>query len=262
MRSLWIDWKSLAVELSSKRSIVLLLDFDGTLAPLEASPHQARLPEETKNLIRRLRARPGVSVAIISGRSVNDIRSRVGLRSVCYAGNHGLEIEGPGISFRHPRAAALKPEMRRLAWMLRADCRSLDGVIVENKGMTLSLHYRRLPPGQLKKLRALVRGFRRKTRHLPFKWRTGHKVWELIPEAGWDKGRAALHLLRHFGHPFPIVLGDDRTDEDMFRALRRKGISIRIGCPRSSQAQYCLSSQRDTGRFLRRLESSLDGGRP
>jgi len=258
-RSLWMDWGTLEKEWLSQTRLLLLLDFDGTLSPLEESPRRARLPEATKALVRKLGARPDVEVAVISGRSVSDIRSRVGLRSVYYAGNHGLEIDGPGLSFRHPRAAALKPALLDLAKSLRRDCRPLAGVLVENKGMTLSLHYRRLPREKLVELRALLRAYRLKTKDLPYRWRTGHKVWELVPEAGWDKGRAALLLLRHLRHPFPIALGDDRTDEDMFRALREKGTTISIGCPRPSRARYCLSSQRETDSFLRKLDASLAG---
>lgn len=241
----------------SHRRLLLLLDFDGTLSPFEEFPRRARLPGTTKALVRRLGARPNVKVAVISGRAVSDIRSRVSLRSVYYAGNHGLEIEGPDLSFRHPAGAVLKPILRALARSLRADCRPLTGVIIENKGMTLSLHYRRLPPGQTDCLRALVRACRLKTRGLPVRWRRGHKVWELVPDAGWDKGRAALLLLRHLRHPLPIALGDDRTDEDMFRALRDRGTTIRVGCPRPSAARYCLSSQRETDRFLRELAAAL-----
>jgi trehalose 6-phosphate phosphatase len=256
-RSVWTDWEVLTEEWLSHRRLLLLLDFDGTLSPFEEFPHRARLPGTTKALVRRLGARPGVKVAVISGRAVSDIRSRVALRSVYYAGNHGLEIEGPGLSFRHPLGAVLKPVLRDLARGLRADCRPLAGVVIENKGMTLSLHYRRLPTGQMRRVSSLMRACRLKTRGLPLRWRRGHKVWELVPDADWDKGRAALHLLHHLRHPFPIVLGDDRTDEDMFLALRDKGTTIRVGCPRPSAAQHCLSSQRETDRFLRKLTAAL-----
>jgi trehalose-phosphatase len=260
MRPLWHDWEVLAGELVSEKRLLLLLDFDGTLAPFEESPRRARLPGATKALIARLKARPGVNVAVVSGRSVKDIRRRVNLRGVYYAGNHGLEIEGPRFSFRHPRAAALRPAMQELARALRKDCQALAGVFVENKGMTLSLHYRKLAPGRLKELGKLVRLYRKGTAGLPLRWRTGHKVWELVPETNWDKGQAALCLLRHLRHPFPVAIGDDRTDEDMFRALRESGITIRVGCPRPSAAQYCLASQRETGRFLGQLECLLAGG--
>jgi trehalose 6-phosphate phosphatase len=259
MRSLWIHWLDLARELASRKNILLLLDFDGTLAPLEASPGLARLPAATKSLIKALRSRPGVKVAVVSGRSVSNIRSHVGLRSIYYAGNHGLEIEGPGLSFRHPRAASLKPALEELSKDLRKDLRRLPGVLVENKGMTLSLHYRLLGPNELKKLGRLLRLYRARTRGLPFRWRAGHKVWEIIPKARWDKGRAALCLLDHLDHPFPVALGDDRTDEDMFRALRGKGITVRIGRRQPSAAEYRLSSQDETQRFLAALEFALAG---
>ena len=259
MRSLWTHWPDLARELSSRKNILLLLDFDGTLAPLEASPGLVKLPADTKSLIKTLGSRHGVKVAIISGRCASNIRSRVGLRSVYYAGNHGLEIEGPGLSFTQPLAASLKPALKELSGGLKKDLRSLTGVLLENKGMTVSIHYRLLGPEDLGKFGRLMRLFRARTRGLPFRWRAGHKVWEIVPKARWDKGRAALCLLRYLGHPFPVALGDDRTDEDMFRALRGKGITVRIGRRQPSAAEYHLSSQNETQRFLAALELALGG---
>ncbi len=259
MRSLWVHWKKLAKELASRPQILLLLDFDGTLAPLESAPQLAKLPVRTKSMIKRLRARRGVEVAIVSGRSVSNIRRRVGLRSVYYAGNHGLEIEGPGLSFKHPVAAALKPALQDLARALRREIRALPGVFVENKGMTLSIHYRKLPAARLEELENVVRLSRAETRGLPFRWRKGHKVWELVPAVKWDKGCAALYLIRYLGRPFPVALGDDRTDEDMFGVLGNKGITVRIGPAQASKAVYRLSSQAETDRFLGALEKCLTG---
>ncbi len=261
MRPERLDWQTLPGELASKKRLLLFLDFDGTLAPIERTPRQARLPEATREVIRRLEAHRGVDVVVISGRTVRDIRAKVGLPGIYLAGNHGLEIEGPGVSFCHPKAVALRPVLRGLARELRRDCRDLAGVIVENKGMSVSVHYRRLPKERVKELGRLVRLWQKRTAGLPVRWRTGHKVWEILPDAGWDKGRAALLLLRRLRDPFPIAVGDDLTDEDMFRSLRTKGVTIRIGCPRPSLAQYCLASQRETARFLGLLEASLDGGR-
>ncbi len=192
MRSVWTDWKPLARELGKKKRLFLLLDFDGTLAPFEDRPQRARLPESTKDLIRRLGARPGVNVAVISGRSIRDIRRRVNLRSLYYAGNHGLEIEGPGLSFRHPAGEALKPALMKLAGALRRDSQSLPGVLIENKGPTLSLHFRRLRPGHEKELAAgTVRAIGGNVR---FEWIDGiHDVPLQRP------GAVARRLLRFAG---------------------------------------------------------------
>ena len=258
-RPVWTAWQDLEEEWASQGRLLLLLDFDGTLSPLEELPRRARLPETTRMLVRRLGDRSGVRVAVISGRAVSDIRVRVGLRKVYYSGNHGLEIEGPGLSFRHPEAEALEGAMRKLARALRADFRRLRGVVIENKGMTLSLHYRNLAPSRLDELKSLMGAWHRRTEGRPIRWRGGHKVWELVPEAGWDKGRAALRILRHLRDPYPVALGDDRTDEDMFLALRDRGTTIRIGRPGATVARFRLASQRETDRFLDRLDAALAG---
>lgn len=258
-RPVWTAWEDLVREWTSRDRLLLVLDFDGTLSPLEEFPHQARLPETTRALVRRLVDRRGVGVAVISGRAVADIRALVGLRKIYYSGNHGLEIEGPGLSFRHPEAESLEGAMRKLARALRADFRRLKGVVIENKGMTLSLHYRHLAAERSDELKPLMLAWRRRTAGRPVRWRGGHKVWELVPDAGWDKGRAALHILHHLRNPYPVALGDDRTDEDMFLALRDRGTTIRIGRPGPTVAQFRLASQKETDRFLGCLDAALAG---
>src|SRR5436190_889820 len=78
--------------------VLLFLDFDGTLAPIVPDPHEARLPLRAREAMKALVRQPGVTLAIVSGRSLSDVRSRVGLEEAIYAGNHGFEIAGKGLS--------------------------------------------------------------------------------------------------------------------------------------------------------------------
>ncbi len=253
MRNFWAHEPALVDRIASRKKFLLLFDFDGTLAPLASSPDKARLPRAIRSNLLKLRADPGAHVAVVSGRSLQNLKSYVGLKSIFYAGNHGLEIAGPGFSFTHPRAASLRPVIRAVHKNLKKEFPRLPGVMVENKGLTLSLHYRGVPKAHLSSFQKGVRLFQKKTRSLPVRWSVGHKVWEIKPRVNWDKGRAALCLIRHLKRPFPVALGDDGTDEDMFRAVDKRGISIRVGRHRSSRADYYLGGQAEVFRFLSRL---------
>ena len=250
MRSLWRQWPRVRSRIAGRGRVIFLLDFDGTLAPLASAPCRTRLPERIRVLLRRLRARPRVTVAVLSGRPLSYVRSSVGLPSLYYGGNHGLEISGPGVSFRHPGATSAGALMQSLAGRLRTDLRSAPGAIVENKGPTLSVHYRRVTGARLSGFKRSLRSLRRRTSALPLRWSAGHKVWEVLPRVAWNKGAAALYLIRRLRHPYPIAVGDDRTDEDLFAALKGKGLSIRVGRKRSSRADYYLSGQGQVAEFL------------
>lgn len=258
MRRLWSRWPEIGALIARQSKVLLLVDFDGTLAPIARAPEEARLPAEIRALLAGFRYRRRVSVAILSGRSLADLRSVVGLPSLYYGGNHGLEIRGPGVSFRSRQAVSTRPVMRSLVKLLRVDLRGFRGVAVEDKGLTLSVHYRRVRRAALPRLQRALGRLRARTSSLPVRWRTGHRVWEVLPEGPWDKGAATRYLMRRLGRPFPVALGDDRTDEDIFAALRGQGISIRVGRKRSSCADFYLDGQGQVVKFLKLVSKALD----
>lgn len=202
-------------------ALVLLLDFDGTLAPIVDRPELAAMPDETRRALERLRARPGVEVAIVSGRGLADARERAAIPGIAYAGNHGMEIHGPGIDRVHPEAAAARPLLERAAAELSAAIAPIPGAFVEDKELTLSVHFRLAPRDRLDELNALIH---RVVDPIPGVHVThGKQVTEVRPDVDWNKGKAVLFLLQQMNPPpgAPVLyLGDDRTDEDAFRALR------------------------------------------
>ncbi|HKP74903.1 MAG TPA: trehalose-phosphatase [Longimicrobiaceae bacterium] len=200
--------------------LVLLLDFDGTLAPIVARPELAAMPDTTRAALDRLMAMPGVEAAVVSGRGLADVRERAGISGIAYAGNHGMEIHGPGIDRIHPEAAAARPVLERAAAGLRAALEGIPGAWVEDKQLTLSVHHRQTPSERVPEVREImhrvVAGL--EGVHLT----EGKQVIEVRPNVDWNKGRAVLFLLDQMQPPAsaPILyFGDDRTDEDAFRAL-------------------------------------------
>jgi trehalose 6-phosphate phosphatase len=213
---------------ASSRRILLLLDFDGTLAPIVERPELAKLPEETRSLLLALNVEPRVTVAIISGRSLADLRRHVGLETI-YAGNHGLEIEGRGLTFQSPDISSARPVLAKFASELGGRMTAIHGAFIENKGPTLSVHYRAVEDAQVPLvLNAVESVYAQYARLLEV--HHGKKVLEIGPRVGWNKGEAARWILKQFGQEgvLAVCAGDDRTDEDIFKALP-DSISIKVG---------------------------------
>lgn len=241
--------------------LVLLLDFDGTLAPIVDRPELAEMPPRTRRALDRLRAMEGVEVAVVSGRGLADVRERAAIPGIAYAGNHGMEIEGAGLHRIHPGAAATRPSLQDVATRLDADLAGIDGAFVEDKGLTLSIHYR-LAPERAEEVRERV--------HAPVAGRPelrvteGKMVLEVRPRVEWDKGRAVLYLLDQMRPPAdaPVLyLGDDRTDEDAFRALREwgpaaEGVLVADPPPAESAASSLLRDPAEVGALFEALAES------
>ena len=211
--------------------LFLFLDYDGTLTPLREHPSKATLSKEMRKALEDCVARADTDVAVVSGRSLADVSKMVDYPDVIYAGNHGLEIEGPGIEpFHHEdlvhyrrRADALATELKRI---------EVDGAWTEAKGPTLTYHYRQVPEA---KRAASVEAARRIMTEAGYQPRDAHLAVEARPPIGWDKGRAVLHILRgRYGRSWSeqvrvIYVGDDQTDEDAFRFLAGLAITFRVG---------------------------------
>ncbi|MGH7361865.1 MAG: trehalose-phosphatase, partial [Candidatus Methylomirabilales bacterium] len=187
--------RQLKESLGGNRGLILLSDFDGTLAPIVDRPEAARLPPRTRRILTRLARHSRARVGIVSGRSLADVRRLVGIPAAAYAGCHGLEISWRGFRFRHPRAEKLLPVIKRVTRDLRRQTSTLRGVLVEPKGLTVSLHYRLADPAIVPTLKDLFAQVAREAPGLEIL--RGKKVLELRPRVGWGKGKAVglLHGL-------------------------------------------------------------------
>lgn len=239
--------------------LVLLLDFDGTLAPIVSRPELAAIPERTRAALDRLLARPGVDAAVVSGRGMADARERAGIPGIAYAGNHGMEIEGPGVHRVHPEARAARPELEAAAASAARALEAVPGAFVEDKGLTLSVHYRLAPADRVAEVREAVHGA--VVGRPGLRVTEGKMVLEVRPRVEWDKGRAVDFLLDHLRPPAgaPVLyLGDDTTDEDAFRALRDRGgagegIVVAEAPPERTAARAWLRSPGEVGTLFEAL---------
>jgi len=192
--------------------------------------------------------------AIVSGRDLADVRARVAIEDLHYAGCHGFEIAGPRGTRVHAAAAAAAPQLAAAATEVERETQRLAGVQLERKRFTLAVHYRRVRDAEVPAVREAVA--RAQARHAGLRVTLGKKVLELQPDVDWDKGRAVLWLIEALGleAALPIYVGDDITDEDAFRALAGRGIGIAVQeAPRPTAATYALRDPREVREFLRRL---------
>jgi len=124
---LWTDHWDIVEAFITRPRLFIACDFDGTLSRIVEHPEEAVLGNEVRGLVRKLREMCGVTVAVISGRAVSDLRRRVGIDGVLYAGNHGLEIDAPGILWASAEAREHRPELSSALAELRKEIGSVPG---------------------------------------------------------------------------------------------------------------------------------------
>lgn len=262
MEYLFNDWSAINDKIIARKNIILLCDYDGTLTPIVDTPELAAIGKETLDLLTRLVNKKRLMLGIISGRALPDIKERVSIGGVIYAGNHGLEIEGPGLKFVHPLTDELQSGVRVLSIVLNKALNNIRGVIVEDKGITLSVHYRMVDEAKLPDVHSAFESVVRAARKMG-KIRTteGKKVHEVRPAIAWDKGKAVNLIIDKYiptqkkKNITVIYLGDDRTDEDAFKVVNQyDGISIMVGkAEYLSGSRYYLNSTGEVNGFLAEL---------
>jgi len=238
------------------KKTALFLDLDGTLAPIAARPDLVEVPEPTRELLEQLaRLCP---VVVVSGRGLEDLRDKVGVRSVFYVADHGFQVLGPvrqRLELEVGRES--RPQLEQAAAALRRALATVEGALVEEKGLSLSVHYRLVPR---ERQAAVLRAVADVAERFPMLRVTeGKLVHEFRPPDDWNKGKALVWVMEQLGlgrgsgigEGFPIALGDDLTDEDMFAAVEGWGAAVLVGDPgRPTRASYWVADHLGTARFL------------
>lgn len=258
-------WEKIKADCKDKE-VFLFLDFDGTLAPIVSTPGEAVLPEETRRILERLTWAERCRVAVVSGRTLEDVQEHVGLKNIIYVGNHGFEAKWPTVNFKAIVGNENKEVLSRIKKELKAELEKnrIDHLLIEDKNCSLSIHYRLVDdkdmPGLEVLLKKVTEPYLLKKK---IKIGLGKKVMEIMPPVEWDKGKAISWLLDgqlyNTGEPkvFPIYIGDDLTDESAFKVLEDQGITVLVGSPKVSHARYYLNNTDEVRQFLTALEKIL-----
>ena len=248
----------------------LLTDFDGTVSPIVADPTAARLVPGADGALATLARRLAV-VAVVTGRAPLDARRMTGVPGLLVAGNHGTEWLEPdaGAAVPSPNATRVRLAISEAIDRLPA----LDGVIVEDKGLSATVHYRSAPDPEVAR-RALLAAIGRPPSGVEV--RPGRMSLELRPIGLGDKGAATRAIIERFGLRGAVVMGDDVTDLDMFAAVaetrdagRLRGLIIGVGGSDeevppavSDAADVVLPSVAEAARLLELLAASLASADP
>ena len=233
--------------------LAVFLDYDGTLTPIVSHPEDAWLSESMRQTLRSLAGR--VPVAILSGRDLDDVRGRVHVDGIVYAGSHGFDIAGAGGLHRELGAPYLSV-LDAAEAELREALDEIPGAQLERKHFSVAAHYRNVDENDVSRVALAVEAVA--ATHRELRRIDGKKVYELLPNIDWNKGKAVLWLLETLqlerGNAFPIFIGDDRTDEDAFCALEKRGIGSLVSeQPQVTAASYWLKNPDEVECFLREL---------
>jgi len=232
--------------------IIIFLDYDGTLTPIVATPDLAVLSDEMRGVVRTLAER--YKVSIVSGRATDDVKGKVAIDGLFYAGSHGFEIVAPdGAVTINDEAKKIRPIIDEAHAKLQEKLAPIKGALAEHVKYTISAHYRLVAdndfPGFEKIVDEVLGGYPmlRKSH--------GKKVFELKPKIDWHKGKAVQWILKVLsaggGAIVPVYIGDDTTDEDAFAVLQEPGFGILVADPpRPSKARYVIKNTDEVKKVL------------
>ncbi|KAK4277530.1 hypothetical protein QN277_015518 [Acacia crassicarpa] len=262
---------------ASGKDMVVFLDYDGTLSPIVNDPDRAFMSEEMRAAV--CEVAKNFPTVIISGRSRDKVKDFVKLNNVYYAGSHGMDIMVPSVPARSsdgdhynmaldttkdngvPFQPAKKflPAIREILKLLENKIKGIQGARLEDNGFCISVHFRQVQEKDYVELEERVKSVLEK--HPDFCLTEGKKVLEIRPSIEWNKGHALEYFLDTLGlssssNILPVYIGDDRTDEDAFKVIKKRGQGYPIvvsSIPKDTKALYSLRDPSEVLIFLSRL---------
>lgn len=236
--------------------VFLLFDYDGTLAPIVKRPSLVRTPSLIKKRLECLLKNKKILTGVISGRSLKDIRKKAGVKKIFFAGSHGAEMLFKGKKIIIPKLA--KGSSRKLIGLAKTRVRkgleNFPGVIYEEKPFTFAVHYRNASFIQAQEIVRKVKNIVSEVCGPDgVRLKFGKKVIEIAPRIPFGKFDAVKFFYKKMkkkNNDITVFIGDDLTDEDIFKNLSNKDIGIRIGKNKSSAAKYFLKNTFEVRKFL------------
>ena len=225
-----IDNKEIFFDAVKKaQNIILFLDYDGTLIPFKNNPNEVHTPNNVLQLIQKLSEKSSIKIVVITGRSLNDIKHLISINRISFAAVHGIHIQFfDGKEKILKNIDEIKIKLNQIKEALEKTLKNIDGVIIEDKQYSIAFHYRMVKE---ENLNDSIQKFKQTiTKYFDdnIEIMKGDKVFEVRPK-GWNKGNAVeffLHKTNLRKDSLPIYIGDDTTDEDAFKYLKNKGLTV------------------------------------
>jgi trehalose-phosphatase len=242
-----------------EKQLAVFLDYDGTLTPIRDRPEDATISDSMREAVKRLAGR--VPVCVVSDRNLRGGQELTGLDNLIVAASHGFDIWNPARgSIQHEEGTSFESLLQEVEARVRAELADLPGTLVEPRKSSIAVHFRLVPEEQRLRVKEIVDAILNEYPE-EFKVTPGKMVFEIQPRQGWDKGKAVFYLLAALGldrdDVVPVYLGADITDEDAFRSLAGRGISIFVrrandpeATDRTTNADFALNSIEEVEEFL------------
>lgn len=239
------------------RKPVLFLDYDGTLTPIVKRPEDAVISDQMKDALKKCASK--FKVAAVSGRDMDDLKSKIQLDNLIYAGSHGFRISGPdGLYKEHEKSDEILPRLDEMESKCNNEFPKIDeGVQIDRKRYAVAVHYRNASEKNIPQIKQKVDEILKQ--NPDFKLGEGKMILEIKPSVDWHKGKAVIWIMEKLGVDdkdkfVPIYIGDDVTDEDAFRSISEFGVGILVGSHgQETAAKYKLNDVPDVRLFLDRL---------
>ena len=238
----------------SDKKIVFFLDYDGTLTPIVDRPELAVINEQMRELVKRFCVK--FTTAIVSGRMREDVEKLAGVKGIFYAGSHGFDIQGIGVSMIQPKAKETIPVVDKVTGVLKDVLSGIDGVIIEEKKFSVAVHYRLVKEEHIPATKDVVEKVVDENDAL--RLMNGKMVFEILPAIDWNKGKAVRWIMKALDLSWEdhavFYIGDDTTDEDAFRTVNSRGVGILVSNQeRKSAARFRLASPDEVGKLFKQL---------
>jgi len=240
-----------------QKDVFIFLDYDGTLTPIVATPELAVISEDMRQIVKTLSER--YKVSIVSGRATDDVRSKVKIDGIYYAGSHGFEIVDPdGKVEVNSQAQEIRATIDDAHQKLSQTLKDVPGALVEHVKYTISSHYRLVSEEDFPQVQHAVEDILKEYQNL--RKTDGKKVFEIRPKIDWHKGKAVQWILNVLKFKpeknFALYIGDDTTDEDAFDVMQDKGFGILVAeKPRLTKAAYVIRDTHEVKMVLEHFNS-------
>lgn len=243
-----------------KNNIVLLLDFDLTLSPLAQNPTHAFLPKNIKGYLTKIIKH--TPIVIITGRKLSDIKKKVNIKGMLYAGNNGMEHN---LNIKYKISADISVASKKALLRTKREMKKINKkypeIIFEDKKYSIALGYRQIKSTKIQSVELLFKKIQNEIRKEGLlETHLDKKTFEVRLKNRINKGTAclmAISILQNKLHKriIPIYIGDSRTDEDAFKILKTRGMTIKVGRNKNSTAKWYLRNQAEVITFLRLVDA-------